>query len=132
MLKMTKENSASTMATALAASTCPSLNFEKMYSGAVCVRSARLPETRIVEPNSPTARESKQRARHNRAAQGRQRDIPKSLPARRANRRGSFFERTAHRIVNGFDDAERERKRHEDVSENNRPRREHHLYALRR
>src|SRR6185503_5096191 len=27
-----------------------------MYNGAVCVRPARLPETRIVEPNSPTAR----------------------------------------------------------------------------
>src|SRR5439155_20196187 len=55
-LKMRKENSASTMAIALAASICPSLNLAKMYSGAVCVRSARLPETRIVEPNSPTER----------------------------------------------------------------------------
>src|SRR5262249_5465999 len=55
-LKITKESSASTIAIAFAASICPSLNFAKMCTGAVWVRPARLPETRIVEPNSPTAR----------------------------------------------------------------------------
>src|SRR5262245_44023137 len=55
-LKITNDKSANTIAIAFAASICPSLNFAKMYSGAVWVRPARLPETKIVEPNSPTAR----------------------------------------------------------------------------
>src|SRR6266496_1868187 len=61
-LKITKESRASTIAIALAASICPSLNLAKMYNGAVWVRIARLPETRIVEPNSPTARANVRRA----------------------------------------------------------------------
>src|SRR4030095_6733859 len=48
--------SAKTMAMALAASIWPSLNLAKIYKGAVWVRPARFPETRIVDPNSPTAR----------------------------------------------------------------------------
>ena len=45
-------------------------NFAKIYSGAVCVRPARLPETRIVEPNSPTERaRSKARPRESRCAE---------------------------------------------------------------
>src|SRR6185369_7664786 len=55
-LKIRNEKSASTIAIAFAASIWPSLNFAKMYNGAVCVRPARFPDTRIVEPNSPTAR----------------------------------------------------------------------------
>ena len=40
----------------LAASMLPLLNSENMYKGAVWVRSARLPETMMVAPNSPRDR----------------------------------------------------------------------------
>jgi hypothetical protein len=91
-----------------------------------------LPETKIVEPNSPTAREREKRARHDCAAQRGKRDVPERLPARRADGRGSLFERAAHRVEDGLDHAEGKRERDEDVGEDDRPSRKHQLYAVRR
>src|SRR6185369_10455571 len=77
-------------------------------------------------------RESKQGTGNDRAAQRRQRDVPERLPARRADRGGSFFKRAAHRVEHGFDDAECERKSDEDVCEDDGARSEHDLKAVRR
>src|SRR4051812_1776445 len=77
------------------------------------------------------AREREQRARHDGAAQGGQRDVPESLPARRADGRRSFFERAAHGVEDRLDDAEGERERDEDVRHDDGVAREHEAHAVR-
>src|SRR5690349_22996017 len=54
---------------------------------------------------------SQQGTRDDCPAQRRQRDVPERLPACRADRGRGFFERTAHRVEHGFDNAERQRDR---------------------
>ena len=81
---------------------------------------------------SDRARESQQRARNDRASQRRQRHVPERLPARGADRRRSFLKRSAHRVEDGFDHAERERERDKDIRQNDRAGSEHDLKTVRR
>ncbi len=126
---MTNEKTASTIATALAASTWPSLNFAKMYSGAVWVRPERFPDTRIVEPNSPTDRANvKQSPADDGATQAGKRHMPECLPSCRTHGRRRLFERLAHRFKDGHYHAEGKRERNENIRQDNCVRREHYLH----
>src|ERR1043165_50227 len=77
------------------------------------------------------ARERQQRARHDGAAKRGQRDMPEGLPARRADGCRSLFERAAHRVEDGFDDAEGERERDEEIRHDDGIAGEHQAHAVR-
>ena len=56
--------------------------------------------------------------------------MPERLPAGGADGRGGFFQRPAHGLEHRLDHAEGQRKRHEDVGQDDRVGREHQLMAF--